>query len=214
MAPSVTIMDRLAGRIARRLQQDPDDPDFLDLGDEAAGQIFDALGSETSRAVLSVCYEGPQTASDLADELDTSIQNASYHVEKLTAAGLLEPVRTRYASNGREISVYGPSKEAIVLVAGDDSFRERLEKAARHLFGPILLAAVLSIGIGVWAGTDWGLDRGVDDESVVNGTETVLAIDWMTAITVFIIGCLIILVLYRRSQWDQYNNSRQRLGYD
>lgn len=207
-------MDRLAGRIVRRLRENPADPDFLELDDETAGQIFDALGSETSRSALSVCYEEPQTASDLADELDTSIQNASYHVEKLTAAGLLEPVKTRYASNGREITVYGPTKEAIVLVAGDTSLRERLEKAARHLFGPVLLAAVLSVGVGLWAGTDRGLGRGVDDESGVPGTETVLAFDWMTAITAFLIGCLIILVFYRRSQWDQHNNSRHRLAYD
>lgn len=209
-----TIMDRLAGRIVRRLQETPDDPDLVDLDDETAGQIFDALGSETSRAVLSACYERPQTAGDLADELDTSIQNASYHVEKLTAAGLLEPVKTQYASNGREITVYGPTKEAIVLVAGDTSFRERLATAARHLFGPALLAAILSIAVGIWTGTDWGLGRIVEDESEMTGIETVFAFDWMATVTTFLIACLIILFLYSRSRRERTNESRQRIGYD
>lgn len=207
-------MDRLAGRIVHRLQENPEAPNLVGLDDDTAGQIFDALAAETSRAVLSSCYEQPGTVSELADELDTSVQNAAYHVEKLTAAALLEPVKTRYGSNGQEITVYGPTKEAIVLVAGDTSFRERLAKAARHLFGPVLLAAFLSIAAGVWAGTDWGLGRGMDDESGLTGTETVLAFDWMAAVTAFLIGCLIIIVLFRRSRRERTNESRHRIGYD
>ncbi|ELY91347.1 regulatory protein ArsR [Natrialba hulunbeirensis JCM 10989] len=71
-------MDRLAGRLVRRFREDADEPAFAGLEGEDADQLFDALGSETSRAVLAACYEAGRTRSELAAELETSIQNVGY----------------------------------------------------------------------------------------------------------------------------------------
>lgn len=208
-------MDRLAGRVVRRLQERPADPDLVGLDDDTADQIFDALAAETSRAILSACYERPRTASDLADELDTSIQNTSYHLDKLEAAELLAPVETRYGTNGRELTAYGPTREAIVLVAGDSSFRERLETAARRLFAPVVLVALASIVAGVLAGTDWGFGP-VEDAAPqpgMTGTEGIIGFDWIVAIGVILIGSLIILVAHRRALRQQTGDTRHRFGY-
>lgn len=148
-------MDSLAGRIARTLRGERDDAAVVGLDDETADQVFDALGSETARAVLVACYESPRTPAELASVTDTSVQNASYHVEKLEGAGILEPVETRYARNGRETTAYGPTREATVVVAGEQSFGDRLERAVRRLFAPVVLLALASSLVGLWI-------RGVD----------------------------------------------------
>ena len=139
----------LAGRVVRRIRGDPDEPTITDIEDEDASELFDALGSETSRAVLGACYEDGRTRSELADELETSIQNVSYHVDKLESAGLLEPAETRYGANGSEVLVYEPSKQAVVIAAGETNFVDRLSEAINKLFAPVALAGLLSIIVGI-----------------------------------------------------------------
>lgn len=148
-------MDRLAGRLVKTLQGESDDATVVGIDDAATDQVFDALGSETTRTVLSACYEAPRTPAELAEVTDTSLQNVSYHVEKLEGADLLEPVETRYALNGQETTAYGPTREATVLVAGEPSFTQRLEEAVRRLFMPLVLLALASGVVGLWV-------RGVD----------------------------------------------------
>lgn len=144
-------MDRLAGRLVRNLAGERDDAAIVGLDDEAADQVFDALGSPTTRAVLAACYESPRTPSELAEVIGTSLQNVAYHVEKLEEADLLEPVETRYARNGRETTVYGPTRQATVVVAGERSFTDRLEAAVRRLFAPVILLALASGIVGLWS---------------------------------------------------------------
>lgn len=148
-------MDRLAGRLVRTLRGESDESAVVGLDDEAADQVFDALSSRTTRAVLAACYESPRTSAELADVTDTSLQNVSYHVEKLESADLLEPVETRYARDGREATAYGPTREATVVVAGERSFIRRLECAVRRLVAPVVLLALASGVVGLWV-------RGVD----------------------------------------------------
>lgn len=148
-------MDRLAGRLVRRLRGESDEPTVVGLDDEVADQVFDALASQTTRAVLAACYESPRTPAKLADVTDTSLQNVSYHVEKLESADLLEPVETRYARNDREATAYGPTREATVVVAGERSFTRRLEDAVHRLLAPVVLLALASGVVGLWV-------RGVD----------------------------------------------------
>lgn len=148
-------MDRLAGRLVRTLRGESDDAAVVALDDDAADQVFDALASETTRAVLAACYESSRTPAELAEVTDTSLQNVSYHVEKLEGADLLEPVETRYARNGQEVTAYGPTREATVVVAGEPSFARRLEDAVRRLFPPVVLLALASGVVGLWV-------RGVD----------------------------------------------------
>lgn len=91
----------------------------LEIGDEESRPVFAALSSETARAILSMVFDEPRTASTLAEEAGTSIQNAKYHLEKLEEQRLVEVVDTRYSSRGVEMAVYGPKNAAIVLFAGE-----------------------------------------------------------------------------------------------
>lgn len=83
-----------------------------------AGDLISVLTSTTARAILEALYAAPGPASDVADRLGLTIQTASYHLARLTEAGLLDVVGTWYSSKGAEMAVYAPAKDPLVLVAG------------------------------------------------------------------------------------------------
>jgi DNA-binding transcriptional ArsR family regulator len=83
-----------------------------------ADALFDALTASTARDILAALYDEPTTASALADTLNTSVQNVSHHLLKLEAADLVTAVDTWYSEHGREMDVYAPTSQPLVLYAG------------------------------------------------------------------------------------------------
>jgi predicted ArsR family transcriptional regulator len=65
-------------------------------------------------------YDQPKTASEVADTVDTSLQNVNYHLNNLTDCNLIEVADTLYSDQGKEMKVYSPTSEALVLFASDD----------------------------------------------------------------------------------------------
>lgn len=126
-------------------------PRLLNIRDDDANDVLAALSSDTARDILSVLYEEPTTASELADAVDTSIQNARYHLEKLKEAELIEPVDTWYSSRGTEMTVYAPVNEPLVLAAGPPDRTSALKDAISRVIGVIGILAVVSLA----------LDRGI-----------------------------------------------------
>lgn len=111
------------------------DPRVLDIEAEDADAVFGALASETAREVYGAVAEDPRTASDLAEALDSSIQNVRYHLDNLQDAGLVEVVDTWYSSRGSEMKVYGRSDGPIVLFAGDEESGADVRSALQTLVG-------------------------------------------------------------------------------
>jgi DNA-binding transcriptional ArsR family regulator len=109
------------------------EPRLIDLDEDVADEVFDALSSRTTRKIFSELHESPQAASDLAEVTDTSVQNVQYHLEKLVAADLVEVVDTWYSERGTEMKVYAPTDEALVLFAGEDT-----EGTLRTLLGRLV----------------------------------------------------------------------------
>jgi DNA-binding transcriptional ArsR family regulator len=123
------------------------EPRLVELSDETAEDVFDALSSQTARTMLAALYEKPHTASDLADLADTSVQNAQYHLKKFTAAGLIEVVDTWYSNRGAEMKVYAPVDESLVVFAGQEkesSFRTLLSR----FVGAVVLLGIVSLALG------------------------------------------------------------------
>lgn len=85
------------------------------LGDERSAAVFDALASEIPRAIVMALSEGPAPASVLADRVDTSVQNAQYHLEKLCDAGLVCRPGTWYSEKGTSMTVYALAFERLEL---------------------------------------------------------------------------------------------------
>ena len=99
------------------------EPRLVDLDEETADEVFEALASQTTRKIFLELHHSPQTTSDLAEATDTSVQNVQYHLEKLTDADLVEVVDTWYSERGTEMKVYAPEDESLVLFAGQNKQR-------------------------------------------------------------------------------------------
>ena len=85
-----------------------------------AGTVIDALGSQTSRSILSSLSQEPMAISEIAETVGTSMQNVRYHTTKLGDAGVVKDIDTWYSEKGREMSVYVSSCDHILLTLDDD----------------------------------------------------------------------------------------------
>lgn len=122
-----------------------DGSEVVDIREDAADEVFEALSSGTAREILAALYEDPDTASSVADRVDTSLQNASYHIEKLVDADLLEVADTWYSEQGREMKVYAPASDSLVLFASDESTAPSLKSRLLRLLGVVGVLGAASL---------------------------------------------------------------------
>ena len=125
-------------------QSEDAEPRVVDVESEEAEEVFDALASETARRVLTQLHEAPAPPAELADAVDTSVQNAQYHLAKLEDAGAIEVVDTAYSEKGREMDVYAPADQALVIFAGDEEESSTLRTAISRLLGSVGIVALAS----------------------------------------------------------------------
>lgn len=104
------------------------DPSAKTVALTDAGEVIEALTSETARAILERLTEAPSPPSDLAEALDTSVQNVTYHLERLAEVGVVEVVDTWYSDRGREMNVYGAANAPLVIVAGSSDDEITVER--------------------------------------------------------------------------------------
>jgi len=114
----------MSGLLPPTLEQDvtpTEDGDLrvLSLTDDDADDLLRSLSSETARSILTTLEERPATASELAELVSTSLQNVRHHLGNLEGAGLVEAAGTRYSVKGREMTVYAPTQDSLVVVASD-----------------------------------------------------------------------------------------------
>ena len=139
-------------------------PRIVDLDDEDADAVFGALSSTTARRIYATLDEEPGTPSDVAESIDSSIQNVRYHLEKLEDAGLVDVVDTWYSSRGNEMSVYATANGPLI-VTSDESRASQLKQAVSRYVGGIGILGAASLF--VQAGADQfgapGTDAAGDD---------------------------------------------------
>ncbi len=114
-------------------------------GDEQAQKIARAMASQTANAVIQAFGGGPLTSSEVARRMKIPITTASYHIENLLAAGLLEVMETRWSEKGREVKVYGLANQVFIIASPVSDLRSVLKKYTT-LFGIVVLAS-----IGLWS---------------------------------------------------------------
>jgi DNA-binding transcriptional ArsR family regulator len=121
---------------------------LVDIDESVADEVFEALSSGTTRQIFRRLHESPQTASDLAEATETSLQNVQYHLEKLGDVELVEVADTWYSERGTEMKVYAPTDDALVLFAGRDkqgTLKSLLKRVAAVL--AVLLPASAIVGV-------------------------------------------------------------------
>ena len=122
-----------------------DGSEVVNIREDAADEVFEALSSGTAREILAALYEDPDTASSVADRVDTSLQNASYHIEKLVDADLVEVADTWYSEQGREMKVYAPVSDSLVLFASDEASAPSLKSRLLRLLGVVGVLGAASL---------------------------------------------------------------------
>jgi len=136
---------------------DPDaEPRVIGVDSDDADDVISALSSETARKLLAELHEEPAPPSKLADRVDTSLQNAQYHLEKLQTAGAVSVVDTVYSAKGREMDVYAPADEPLVIFAGDEEKSSGLKAALSRFIGGFGALAVGSLAIQQLYGSSGG----------------------------------------------------------
>ena len=149
-----------------------EEPRVVGLDSEDADSVINALSSETARTVLHALHDRPDTPAELADRVDTTLQNVQYHIKKLEAAELVEVVDTVYSEKGREMNVYAPADEPLVLFAAAESDRTGIKETLMSLLGAVGLLGVVSLLIQRWAGTQQAAQTSGGDAGAMTAEET------------------------------------------
>ncbi len=113
-------------------------------GDERAQKIARAMASRTANAVIQAFGGGPLTSSEIARQMGIPITTASYHIENLLDAGLIEVMETRWSEKGREVKVYGLANQVLIIAPPESDLGSVLKKYALY-FGIVVLAS-----LGLW----------------------------------------------------------------
>ena len=136
----------------RRDHDTPEEPRVVGVDGDDADAVLSALSADTARSILAALHEEPATASELADRVDTTLQNVQYHLDSLDDAGLVREADTVYSEKGREMTVYGPADRALVVVASREEETSGLRGALKRLLGGLAPLAVVA------AAAEWVLD--------------------------------------------------------
>jgi DNA-binding transcriptional ArsR family regulator len=118
-----------------------DDVVVIQPGDERAQKIARAMASQTANAVIQAFGGGPLTSSEVARLMKIPITTASYHIENLLDAGLLEVTETRWSEKGREVKVYALANQVLIIAPPVSDLRSVLQKYAT-LFGLLVFASL------------------------------------------------------------------------
>lgn len=121
------------------------DPRVISVDSDDADDVLAALSSETARRVLAELHDEPAPPGELATRVETSLQNAQYHLEKLESAGAVEIVDTAYSEKGREMDVYAPADQPLVICAGNEQETSGLRNALTSLLGGLAVVGVASL---------------------------------------------------------------------
>jgi DNA-binding transcriptional ArsR family regulator len=122
-------------------------PRVIGVDSDDADDVLAALSSGTARELLAALHDEPAPPSELADRVDTSLQNVQYHLDKLQNAGAIEVVDTAYSAKGREMDVFAPADQPLVIFAGDDDEGSTLRTALKRLLGAVGILALASLTV-------------------------------------------------------------------
>ncbi|WP_336336229.1 ArsR/SmtB family transcription factor [Haloarcula brevis] len=166
--------------------RDPATPDaeprVIGVDSDDADDVLSALSAETARNLLSELNKEPAPPSELADRVDTSLQNAQYHLKKLKNAGAVEVVDTAYSEKGREMDVFAPANQPLVICAGDEQETSGLRAALANIIGGVAVIGFASLlvqqmfGNSLFGGptvSSGSADTGTRDPSFYAGNTTV-----------------------------------------
>jgi DNA-binding transcriptional ArsR family regulator len=100
------------------VEHNPHERTDLTVSGESQEEALQALSSGTAQAILGALDGDPKTTSEIAEMVDTSIQNTHHHLRRLEENDLVEPIGTWYSAKGKEMTVYALTAEKLVVRFG------------------------------------------------------------------------------------------------
>jgi DNA-binding transcriptional ArsR family regulator len=119
----------------------------LSLDDDGAEELIASLSSDTARSIYAALQDEPATASELAEAVSTSLQNVRHHLTNLEDAGLARVAGTRYSCKGREMKVYAPTRDSLVVCVGSPDDADRLADSLGPLLGVVAVVAAVAAAV-------------------------------------------------------------------
>lgn len=136
-----------------------DDATVVFLDDDRVDAVVEAVGSDTAREILRRLLAEPLTASELATELDMTVETVSYHLEALEERELISECDTVYSEKGREMTVYAIATDPTVVIFGSSDDEAQLRAAVSQLasaLGPVAVLIALKQSLSdVFEVLDW-----------------------------------------------------------
>ena len=167
------------------------------VNDDRTNEILSAISSTTAREILSEVYTEPATPSEIAEKTDGSVQNVSYHLEKLKGAGAIDVVDILYSEKGQEMKVYAPADDPIVLFVWTEERQTGLVSRLKRLVSTVGGLIVTSFVIGY-----------VVDDSMLLGISMTAAggesTGYPLAIGFLVGGLFTLLLIALWAGWDWY----------
>ena len=159
------------------------------IDEQDTDTVFETLSSAMARNLLVAINDEPGTPSELADRLDSSIQTISYHLEALLEAELIRVADTRYSEKGREMKIYAPGENPVVLVVGTEERTQGIRSLLKRFLGAIGALALLSIIIQIYV-------EGFPFTALTAGGGQPEPTGWPTGMAFFVGGFVALLLVF------------------
>ncbi|TQQ81434.1 ArsR/SmtB family transcription factor [Halonotius roseus] len=163
-------MADLIERLQQRSGEATPQPRIMGMDDDAAEETLSALSPATRRQVYRALFVEAQTTSELAETVDSSIQNVQYHLETLEDAGLVEPIDTVYSGKGNEMTVFAPASDPLVFV-GDDDRLPAIRESLHNVVGGLAILGVVSLVVQWLVAREFAVRPQARDATTMTATE-------------------------------------------
>ena len=167
----------------------------LGVDEDDSADVFEALSSDTARRVLTAIYDESAPPSELADRLDMSLQNVSYHLDNLEEAGVVRVADTRYSEKGREMNVYAPADDPVVVFVGTEERKTGFRDLLKRLVGATGLLFVISSLL--FAFQAFGRPGGAGDELTILELLSFPGLEFLLG-GLFVLGLVVLLWVWNR----------------
>lgn len=171
------------------------DIQVLGVDEDDSADVFEALSSDTARRVLTAIYDESAPPSELADRLDISLQNVSYHLDNLEEAGVVRVADTRYSEKGREMNVYAPADDPVVVFVGTEERKTGFRDLLKRLVGATGLLFVISSLL--FAFQAFGRPGGAGDELTILELLSFPGLEFLLG-GLFVLGLVVLLWVWNR----------------
>jgi len=100
--------------------------------DEKINLLGKIMSSEPARKILQLLFENEFTATQIAQEMNLSVQLVKYHINNMQDVGIVKVSKIEKNSKNQDMNYYNASKFAIVIVPSQVSERTRKSKSLKR----------------------------------------------------------------------------------